>query len=235
MTAAEILKNLKPLGSEGYVRILRNHGVKQPAFGVKIEELKKIQKRVKKDYQLSLDLYATGVYDAMYLAGLIADDEKMSKKDLQRWLENAESAPICGWTVASVTAGSLHGRELALEWIESKKPNFAAAGWTTLSFLVAILDDAKLNMNELKQLLARVQKTIHAQPDRVRYTMNGFVISLGTYVLPLREQALAAAEKIGKVEVDMGDTACKVPYAPEYMKKCIARNPTGKKRKSAKC
>jgi hypothetical protein len=48
---------------------------------VKVEELKKIQKQIKKDYQLALDLYDTGVYDAMYLAGLIADDLKMSKKD----------------------------------------------------------------------------------------------------------------------------------------------------------
>ncbi len=74
MTAKAILEELRPLGSENYKRILLNHGVKEPCFGVKIEELKKIQKRIKKDYKLALDLYDTGVYDAMYLAGLIADD-----------------------------------------------------------------------------------------------------------------------------------------------------------------
>jgi 3-methyladenine DNA glycosylase AlkD len=68
MTASEILSELKTLGRDSYKKVLLNHGVREPVFGVKIEEMKKIQKRVKKDYRLALDLYDTGVYDAMYLA-----------------------------------------------------------------------------------------------------------------------------------------------------------------------
>ena len=81
MTAKEILEELKPLGRESYKRVLvNNHGIKEPVSGVAVSELKKIQKRVKKDYQLALDLYDTGNYDAMYLAGLIADDERMTRR-----------------------------------------------------------------------------------------------------------------------------------------------------------
>lgn len=36
--------------------------------------VKKIRKRIKKDYQLVRDLHDTGICDAMHLAGLIADD-----------------------------------------------------------------------------------------------------------------------------------------------------------------
>jgi 3-methyladenine DNA glycosylase AlkD len=76
-----------------------NHGIKEPFFGVPVSELKKFQKRIKKDYQLALDLYDTGNYDAMYLAGLIADDARMTRKDLQRWAEKAYAralpAPPC--------------------------------------------------------------------------------------------------------------------------------------------
>jgi hypothetical protein len=61
---------------------------------VAISELKKFQKRIKKDYQLALDLYDTGNYDAMYLAGLIADDARMTRKDLQRWVEKAYGADV---------------------------------------------------------------------------------------------------------------------------------------------
>jgi 3-methyladenine DNA glycosylase AlkD len=235
ITAKDILDEIKPLGSDGYRRILANHGIQEPCYGVKIEYLKKIQKRVKTNYQLALDLFDTGVYDAMYLAGLIADDAKMTRKDLQRWLENANSPTICGYTVAWVAAGSNHGRELALEWIDSKNPEAAATGWSTLSNLVALKDDADLDLKELRQLLQRVATTIHAQPDRVRYTMNGFVIALGSSVKSLTADALAAAKKIGKVSVDMGDTACKVPDATAYIDKIKQRGAIGKKRKSVKC
>src|SRR5437899_9589634 len=120
MTAAEIVDELRPLGRDSYKKVLLNHGIKEPFFGVKIEDLKKIQKRIKKDYQLALDLFDTGIYDAMYLAGLIADDLKMTKKDLQHWVENAY-ATTCAYTVPWVASESNHGREVALRWIESKK------------------------------------------------------------------------------------------------------------------
>ena len=35
--------------------------------------------------------------------------------------------------------------------------------------------------------------------------------------------------------VDVGDTSCKIPYAPDYIKKIQQRGAIGKKRKSAKC
>jgi len=82
MTAQEIINEIKPLGSESYKKILFNHGVKEPCLGVKIGDLKKIQKRIKTDYRLALELYDTGNYDAMYLAGLIADDARMTKEDV---------------------------------------------------------------------------------------------------------------------------------------------------------
>src|SRR5687767_10748285 len=182
MNAKKILEEIKPLGSESYKKMLfNNYGVKEPIYGVKIEDLKKIQKRIKKDYQLALDLYDTGVYDAMYLAGLIADDAKMTKRDLQRWVQNANSA-LCEYTVPWVAAESNHGRELALEWIDSKKEGVAVAGWATLSGLIALKDDSELDLAEIRKLLHRVQKTIHDAPNRVRYAMNGFVIGVGSNI-----------------------------------------------------
>jgi 3-methyladenine DNA glycosylase AlkD len=235
MTANEILDELKPLGGEGYKRILLNHGVQEPVFGVKIEELKKIQKRVKKDYQLALDLYDTGIYDAMYLAGLIADDARMTKKDLQRWLKQANSPALAEYTVPWVAAEGNHGWELALKWIESKSENEASAGWATLAGLVALKEDDDLDLPELKRLLARVQNTIHDAPNRVRYVMNSFVIALGSYVKSLTDLAVQTAKKIGPVTVDMGNTSCQVPSAVDYIKKVQDRGTIGKKRKTVKC
>jgi 3-methyladenine DNA glycosylase AlkD len=233
MTAKQILAELKPLGSDSYKKVIFNHGVKEPCFGVKVSDLQKIQKRIKKDYQLALDLYDTGNYDAMYLAGLIADDAQMTKKDLQRWIANATHSPLAGSTVPWVAAGSPHGWELALEWIDSKKALTAEAGWATLRSIVSIKDD--VDLPELKRLLERVRKTIHQAPNDVRSQMNGFVIAVGSYVQPLTATAIQTAEKIGPVSIDMGKTSCQVPFAPDYIRKVQKRGTIGKKRKSAKC
>src|SRR5688500_14986381 len=149
MTAKEILAELKPLGRESYKKMLfNNYGVKEPCFGVKIGDLKKIQKRIKKDYQLALDLYDTGNYDAMYLAGMIADDARMTKRDLQRWVGNAYAASLPGTTVACVAAGSPHGWEVGLKWIDSPKPLVAVAGWATISAILSVKSDSELDLDE---------------------------------------------------------------------------------------
>jgi 3-methyladenine DNA glycosylase AlkD len=235
MTVKEIMTLLESLGSQQIKNILLKHGVKEPFFGVKVADLKPIQKKIKKDYQLAKDLFATGNADAMYLAGLIADDEKMTKKDLQLWVRNAVSNNINEYTVPWVAAEGQFGYELAMEWIESKEPHIAAAGWSTLANLAALKPDSELDLASLKSLMARVEKNIHKANDRVTYRMNNFIISVGSYVVPLSADAIATAKRIGTVMVDMGDTSCQVPAAIDYIKKAKDRGSLGKKKKTVKC
>jgi len=235
MTVKEIMAQLESLGSQQIKNILLKHGVKEPFFGVKVGDMKPIQKKIKKDYQLAKDLYATGNADAMYLAGLIADDEKMTKKDLQTWVKSAVSNNINEYTVPWVAAEGQHGYELAMEWIDSKEPHVAAAGWSTLANLAALRPDSELNIASLKALLARVEKNIHTAPDRVRSTMNAFIISVGSYVVPLSAEAIATAKRIGTVTVDMNGTSCVVPAAIDYIKKAKDKGSLGKKKKTVKC
>jgi len=235
MTAEQILAEIEPLGTESYRKVLRNHGITGPLYGVKISDLKKYEKMFRKNNELAKDLYATGVYDAMYLAGLIADETKMTPEDLNLWLSKAESDAIAEYAVAWVAADGPHGWGLALDWIESEEVKTAVAGWGTLSSLVAVKADKDLDVSALRGLLHRVRDTIHDQPDRVRYKMNGFVIALGSYVAELTQEALTVGKQIGTVKVDMGNTACKVPSAPEYIQKVVDAGRVGKKRKTARC
>jgi 3-methyladenine DNA glycosylase AlkD len=235
MTVSEIMAELQANGNDGIKKILIKHGVREPFFGVKVEFLKTIQKRVKRDYQLAKDLFETGNADAMYLAGLIADDARMTKTDLQNWIEKALSNNINEYTVPWVAAESKHGYEIGMEWINSNIEHIAAAGWATLSNWIALKPDNELGIEELKTLLDRVEKTIHTSPNQVRSTMNGFVMAVGIYVLPLTADAIEAAKRIGDVVVDKGDTACKVPDAVTYIRKAKDKGNLGKKKKTVKC
>jgi 3-methyladenine DNA glycosylase AlkD len=236
MTAKEVIAELKPLGKESYKRVLtNNHGVKEPCFGVSAGELKKFQKRLGRNYELALELYDSGNYDAMYLAGLIADDARMTRKDLQRWADKACGGSLPGATVAWVAAESPHGREMALKWIESEKSLVAVAGWATWVSLVSIKPDAELDLKELERLMQRVQQEIHQAPDQVRRAMNSFVIAVGTCVQPLMELALQIGEKIGPVTADLGNNDCHIPSIPDHIRKAEKRGAIGKKRKTAKC
>lgn len=233
MTAKEILSQLKEMGSEGVRKVLEKHGAPCNQFGVKIEDLKKIQKKVKKNYELSLELYNSGISDAQYLAGLIAEESKMTKKDLQHWADTASWHQMNEYTVAWIAAESNHGWELGLKWIDSKKENVQSSGWSTLANLVALKRDEELDLKELKNLLHRAEKEIPSAGNRVRYTMNVFIISVGGYVKELTAEAIKIGKSLGPLTVDMRGTACKVPYAPDYIQKMISRG--YKKKAMARC
>ena len=231
----EVMKALEGYGNPQTKKVLINHGAREPFFGVKIGDMKKILKKTKKDHELALKLYSTGNSDAMYLAGLMADETKMSKRDLQNWIKEAYWYLLSEYAVASLAAETPYGLELGLEWIDSDQEHVAAAGWSALGNIAGTWPEDQVDPKLFSGLLDRVEKELDTAPNRVRYTMNGFVIATGTYLPSLTDKCIALGNRIGKVKVDMGGTACKVPYSPQYIEKVKSMGKLGKKRKAARC
>jgi 3-methyladenine DNA glycosylase AlkD len=234
---ASIMAELKKKGKENTRKIYARHGmVTENMYGVSVADLKVIAKTIKGQQALACELYATGNMDAMYLAGMVADGSQMTPKQLNSWAEGAANLQmIAEYTVPWVTVENAQGRELALQWIKSKKEHVASSGWCTLSGFVATKPDDVLDLVEIESLLATVVKGIKSAQNRERYTMNGFVIAVGTYVKPLLKLAKDVARKIGEVSVDVGETACQVPLATAYIEKNEATGRVGKKRKTIRC
>ncbi len=235
MTLAQVMSELAAKGSESVKRIFLRHGAKEPFFGVKVGDLKLIHKKLKGEQALALQLYATGNSDAQYLAGMIADGTRMSRAQIQQWADTAAWDAISGFIVPWVASEHPEGFALAVKWIDSPKEGVARAGWSTLGALAAIVPDDQLPVKQYSALLDRVVKSLPGAPDSVRYAMNGFVIACGTYIAALGKPAIATARKIGRMEIDMGETACKVPDAESYIIKCRRGAPVAPKRKTVRC
>ena len=236
-TLAAVMAELKSKGSEQYRKTYARHGIPiEKTFGVSNAHLKTIAKGIKGEQALAMELFATGNMDAMYLAGIIADGKKMTSKELQAWAEGADGMRmISEYTVPWVAVENADGAKMAVKWMASKKEGIATTGWSTYAGLVSAKADAELDLKEVEGLLNKVVKEIKGAPNRVKYTMNSFVICVGCYVKPLAKQAKAVAKQIGVVEVDMGETACKIPLATEYIAKVEGMGRAGVKKKTIRC
>jgi len=235
--AKSILAELKKKGKEKTREIYARHGMDAArVYGVSVADLKTIAKTIRGQQTLAYELYDTKIMDAMYLAGMIADGSQMTPKQLDAWAEGAGGMQmISEYTVPWLAVENAAGRELALQWMKSKKEHVAASGWCTYAGLLATKPDSELDLKEIEELLKTVVKRIGEVNGRARYTMNLFVISVGGYIKPLSKQAKAAAQEIGEVSVDMGDTACKVPVATASIAKIESMGRVGKKRKTMRC
>jgi 3-methyladenine DNA glycosylase AlkD len=235
MTVDDVMEELARLGTESTKKTHMRHGAPEPLFGVRIGDMKPLIKKLKGQQEIALELYATKNSDAMYLAGLLADGAKMTRKQLDQWANAATWHMIAGYTVPWVTSDNPKAVEIACKWTESKKELVAVAGWSTLASVASVIPDEDLPIEDFSNWLDRCVSTIHASANRVRYAMNGFVISVGTYVAPLGKQSIEVARKIGKVEVDMGQTDCKIPDAENYILKCRSGKTVAPKRKTCRC
>lgn len=235
MTLPEVMQALEKMGSEQTRRIYANHGATGPMFGVKVGDLKKLLPKLKGDHDLALELWKTGNSDARYLAGLLADPQRMTKAQLNTWMKEADWYFLSDYAVAWTAAESPIGWELAEKWVESKQELTASGGWATFGAVLSIRPDQDLDAEVLRAQLRRIEATLAGERNRVRYSMNGYVIAMGTYVKALHTEVAAVAKRIGKVQVFMGKTECKVPFAPETLAKVKAMGRVGQKRKTARC
>jgi 3-methyladenine DNA glycosylase AlkD len=220
MTLDEAMLELERAGSAQTRKTYGRHGAQGPMFGVSFATLKALTKRIGVDHDLATSLWDTGNFDARNLAVKIVDPARMTPADLDKWVRESSTSRMCGGYAAMLAAEGQHGSEKAAQWLGSDEERVRCAGWTLLGQL-AMRDEAAPD-SLFEGRLAQIERTIHTAPNSEREVMNAAVISIGCRSGPLRKAALAAAERIGKVDVDHGDTSCKTPDAAQYVEKTWA-------------
>lgn len=235
-TIKQVMAALEKKGDPRRLGTFGNHGAPpDKMFGVSVADMKVIAKQIKGNQELAYALYETGNGDAQYLAGMVADGSQMKKGQLDAWARGALWQMVSEYTVPWVATESHFARDRALKWMKARKESVATSGWNTYAGHVTVTPDEELDLDEIEGLLDHVADDIDGALNRVRYTMNGFVISVGAYVKPLTKRAKAVARSLGKVDVQMGGTSCKVPLALEAITKIETMGRVGKKRKTIKC
>jgi 3-methyladenine DNA glycosylase AlkD len=218
MALAEVMKTLEKAGSEQTRKTYRRHGARAPMFGVSFATMKDLVKKIGVDHDLARALWDTGNHDARTLAVKIADPAATTPADLDRW---SRDIGMCGAYVAMLAAESPHAATKAREWLGSPEPATRATGWTLLGHL-SNRDESAADDQFVKRL-AQIEKSIHAAPNAERGAMNSALIMIGGRSAALRKSATAAAKRLGKVEIDHGDTECKTPDAASYIEKMWTR------------
>ena len=230
-----IMDELESLGTERTKKVYMQQGAKEPLFGVATGAMKPIAKKYKNNQLLAEELYSTSNYDAMYLAGMIADPKVITEADFDRWMEHAYFYMISDYIVAVTLAETEIAESVSDKWIASGKELYMSAGYHCYCWLLGNRKDEEFSREHLNSLLETVEGTIQEQSDRVKYAMINFVTTVGISYLPLHERAVSAAEAIGVVELSKGIARGKVPVASEQIQKAVEKGQLGFTRKNVRC
>ena len=220
MNVQETLDTLRSLGTEQNRKTYRRHGAGEDVYGVSFAHLKALQKKIKTDHDLAVGLWNSGNHDARILASKVVDPQRLDPKTLDAWAAGLRNYVEVD-ALAEVAATAPQAREVMVRWMASDQEWIAGAGWKVMAHLARVEDG--LPDADLERYLATIERDLHGSPNRVRHEMNSALIAIGGYHPALTRKALAAAARIGKVEVDHGNTDCKTPDAAGYIKKVLER------------
>lgn len=229
-----VMQELEALGKERIKKTYISNGAHEPLFGVATGAMKPLAKKIKKNQALAEELYATGNYDAMYFAGIIADPMAMTEADFERWMDGAYFYMLSDYVVAVTLAEADIAQDVADQWIASGEELRMSAGWSCYCWLLGSRPDREFPESKISAMLERVEKTIHESPDRTKSAMNNFMYTAAISYLPLHDKAVETAKAVGPVEMKR-DNKSKFLNASENIRKEVERGKLGLKRKYVRC
>lgn len=234
MNAESVMSELEALGKERLKKMYLSNGAREPLFGVATGAMKPMAKKIKINQPLAEQLYATGNYEAMYFAGIIADPKAMTAADYNRWMDAAYFYMLSDYVVAVTLAEADISQDVADQWIASGEELRMSAGWSCYCWLLGSRPDREFPESKISAMLELVEKTIHESPDRTKSAMNNFMYTAAISYLPLHDKAVETAKAVGPVEMKR-DNKSKFLNASEKIRKEVERGKLGFKRKYVRC
>ncbi len=216
MDFEDIMQELKSLGTKQNRKVYAKHGVIDNFFGVSFTHLRNLAKRIKANHQLARELWATGNHDARNLATMIADPNSILEAEIDLWIQDLRDYVLTDSFAHLVSKTRFHRTKMEL-WTNSDNEWIGRAGWQLLALLA--MNNTELPDSYFENYLKIIEQKIHLSKNRTRYSMNAAMIAIGIRNPELKHKAIESTQKIGKVEVDHGDTSCKTPIASEYIEK----------------
>ncbi|MED4018854.1 DNA alkylation repair protein [Sutcliffiella cohnii] len=230
-----VMQELEALGKERTKKMYISNGAREPLFGVATGAMKPMAKKIKINQLLAEELYATGNYDAMYFAGIIADPNAMTESDYDRWMDGAYFYMLSDYVVAVTLSESGIAQDVADKWIASGDELKMSAGWSCYCWLLGNRKDHEFSESKISEMLDRVKNTIHDSPERAKASMNNFLYTVGVSYIPLNEMAIVTAQEIGIVEVKRENKKSSLLNAYENIQKDMDKGRLGFKRKYVRC
>ncbi len=221
MNAADILATFKTLGKPQTAATYKRYECGENVYGVLTSEIAKIRKQIKVDHALAMNLWNTGNAEARILALLIADPARISRADADALVKDG-SVRFLGCYLSDLFARSCIADATMRAWMKSKEESHRELGYGIVGVRLKN-DPESISDADAEKILATIEKGIHRSPNWARYAMNGALISIGVFKPTLRKKAIAIAKRVGRVEVDHGDTSCKTPDAVSYIEKASQR------------
>src|SRR6476661_7870963 len=135
MNTRTILAELRKSGKPQTAAIYKRHGAGDNVFGTLTSEIAKLQKKIKVNHTLAMELWRTGNAEARILALQVYDPQRLTRADADRLLRDGQTH-FLGSYLAGLIGRSPIARETMNSWMASSDEFTREMGYGLLSALL---------------------------------------------------------------------------------------------------
>ena len=199
MNVDEIIALLKEQASVNYLSGMARFGIaNDKALGVAVPKIRALSKVIKKDHQLALQLWNTGIHEALILASLIADPKQVTPQMMDSWVHDFTS-----WDVCDQACGNLFDRtpfiiDKANEYSLSEQEFVKRAGFVLMAEYS--MHNKKAPDEEFIAFMPVIEREAWDDRNFVKKAINWSLRQIGKRNALLKDIAIQTAERIALQE-----------------------------------
>nr|WP_026116492.1 DNA alkylation repair protein [Nocardiopsis valliformis] len=215
-TVDDVMAELAELEDPRVRAVNEKHGADH---GVNLTKLRAVAKRLKKQQDLAVELWATGDSSARLLAILVSRPKEFERDQLDAMLRQARAPKVHDWLVNYVVKKGPHAEELRLTWFDDPDPVVASAGWALATERVA----KKPEGLDVSGLLDLIEAQMKDAPDRLQWAMNECLAQIGIEHAEHRARAVGIGERLEVLKDYPTPPGCTSPFAPVWINEMVSR------------
>ena len=171
-------------------------------FGIRIPELRKMAKRIKKDRELAHKLWELGYRETMILASMIDVPEQVTEEQLEKWVRDFDYWEICDQTIMNLFEKTDFAYTKAFEWSSSEEEFIKRAGYVMIARLA--VSDKKAENQSFIQFFPLIEKGSTDNRIMVKKAVNWALRQIGKRNLLLNKEAIKVAKAIAQLDTIAG-------------------------------
>lgn len=129
-----VIEQLKEKADVTYLKGMARFGIdSSKALGVKLPEIRKLAKVIKKDHDLALDLWDTQIHEARMLASMIGDANQVTPELMDNWVSDFYSWDICDQVCGNLFDRTPFAIDKAIEYSSHEEEFIKRAGFVLMA------------------------------------------------------------------------------------------------------
>jgi 3-methyladenine DNA glycosylase AlkD len=198
-TVENVLEQLRAKAKSDQVEGMARFAIAgEGRLGVSVPDMRKIAKSIGKDHQLALDLWETGIPEAMIVAGMVAEPGRLTAEQMEDWVVDINSWDICDQVCMNLFEKSPLAENKIYEWSHREEEFVKRAAYALIACLA--WHDKTASDEEFIKYFPTIKYGSTDERNFVKKGVNWALRNIGKRNLKLNQAAIELARDIQKID-----------------------------------